>query len=94
MAGCSWEVIESFFSPDEYRRFVVWINNQVVNGRAESVRVLDSYAGPGFDEFWFKCCDSAEVWRLVAPEPPFRGYWGPVATKENNRTEDNGTDHV
>ncbi|TDV53004.1 hypothetical protein EDF87_10169 [Pseudomonas helmanticensis] len=78
MMGCEWFVIEQFHSPGEYERFWVWINHQVDGGAAERVPVTDSFAGLGFDEFWYKCTDSAVVWRLVAPDPPFRGYWAPL----------------
>jgi hypothetical protein len=31
--------------------------------------------GFGFEEKWFKCKESNEVWRLVAPQAPFLGSW-------------------
>lgn len=78
MTSCDWDVIEQFLSPGEYQRFCVWIKRQIDEGEVEVVPVEDSYAGTGFDEAWYKCKDSGVVWRLVAPEAPFLGYWGPV----------------
>lgn len=34
--------------------------------------------GFGFEEKWFKCKESDEVWRLVAPQAPFLGLWDRV----------------
>lgn len=78
MNECNWEVIEGFSSPKEYERFFAWITEQVQAGMVEQVPVQESYAGPGFEEKWFKCIVSNETWRLVSPEDPFHGYWGPV----------------
>jgi hypothetical protein len=47
---------------------------QVQAGMVEQVPVQESYAGPGFEEKWFKCTVSNES--LVSPEDPFHGYWG------------------
>jgi len=78
MNDCNWEVIEEFSSPQEYERFSAWLGNQVKAGVVVQVPVQDSYAGPGFEEKWFKCLSASETWRLVSPQAPFLGYWGPV----------------
>lgn len=78
MNSCNWEGIDAFSSPGEYRRFCTWIGDQVASGLAEQVAVQDSYAGEMFDEKWFRCKQSGDVWRLVAPDGPFHGYWGAV----------------
>ncbi|SEF01839.1 hypothetical protein SAMN04489800_3640 [Pseudomonas deceptionensis] len=78
MNECNWEVVEGFSSPREYERFSAWITEQVKSGITEQTPVQDSYAGPGFEEKWFKCIVSNETWRLVSPQAPFKGYWGPV----------------
>lgn len=76
MNKCNWEVIDGFASPDEYRRFCTWIEGLINLGEVEQVLVEESYVGSGFEEKWFKCIASSEVWRLVAPQAPFRGYLG------------------
>jgi len=78
MNKCNWEVIDEFLSPQEYERFVAWITDQVSAGMVEQVPVQESYAGPGFEEKWFRCIVESETWRLVSPQVPFRGYWGPI----------------
>lgn len=76
--GCNWEVIEQFISLDEYERFVRWLDKQINIGKIVLVPVMESYAGAAFEEKWIKCLSSSEIWRLVAPQAPFMGYWGPV----------------
>ena len=77
MNNCNWEAIHGFQSPGEYRRFCAWIDSQVKAGLVESISVGNSSVdvGFGFEEKWFKCKESNEVWRLVAPQVPFLGSW-------------------
>ena len=79
MTQCNWEVIDKFSSPSEYHRFCEWLDEQLKDRSVEEVPVRDSYAGPLFEEKWFRCKESGEVWRRIAPQDPFHGYWGPVA---------------
>lgn len=51
---------------------------------ALEVPVKSHYVGRYVDEKWFKCLESNEVWRLVFPQDPFHGYWGPVSNKYRN----------
>jgi hypothetical protein len=76
MNECNWEVIDGFSSPYEYERFIIWIDDQVKNGTVVQVPVMESYAGSAFEEKWFKCLSSSDIWRLVAPQAPFLGYNG------------------
>lgn len=78
MCNCSWEIIEEFLSLGEFKRFCDWINSQLIEKTIIQVVVEDKYAGEYFEERWFKCKESNEVWRLVSPQSPFNGYWGPV----------------
>lgn len=78
MNECVWEVIESFSSPKEYERFSAWIGGQIEAGVLQPISVQGSYAGMGFEEKWFRCIVSGRTWRLVSPQDPFHGYWGPV----------------
>jgi hypothetical protein len=36
------------------------------------------YANVGLEEKWFKYMSNGEVWRLVRPDPPFKGIWSKV----------------
>ena len=79
MSNCSWEIINEFTSLGEYMRFCTWLDDQVRNDAVDELSVKDSYAGPYFEERWFRCKTSGEIWRVVAPQDPFHGYWGPVS---------------
>lgn len=81
MGNYNWELIDAFVSPAEFNRFCSWLDDLLVGGFATETPVLDSYAGPLFDEKWFRCNASSEVWRFVTPQGPFHGYWGPVKFK-------------
>ena len=78
MCNCNWEAIEEFSSPTEFKRFYDWINSQLEEGIIDQVSVEDTYAGEYFEEKWFKCKESGQIWRLVSPQVPFLGYWGAV----------------
>lgn len=75
MNNCNWEVIEEFSSFNEYRRFSIWIEQQVAYGVIEEVLVKEPYSVFGVKERWFKCLKTSEVWRLVSPDAPFKGCW-------------------
>ena len=77
MNACDWEAIHGFESPGEYRRFCSWLAAQVNAGSVEEVPVTrpsDDLIS-GLDEKWYRCKASGDVWRLVAPQAPFRGLW-------------------
>ena len=80
MSKCNWEEIHGFESPGEYQRFCAWLDSQLRAEIIESVPVgLSKLRVPyGFNEKWFKCKESGEIWRLVAPEAPFHGSWEEV----------------
>lgn len=80
MSRCNWEAIHGFDTPGEYRRFCVWLESQIAAGMVESIPIGQSKKEIpfGFNEKWFKCKESNETWRLVAPDAPFRGSWAEV----------------
>ena len=74
-----WEEIHGFDSPSEYKRFVQYIERQVRLDHAIEIDADKNYGeGEIYGGRWFKDIDSAEVWRLVPPDFPFRGLWEPV----------------
>lgn len=79
---CNWEAIQGFESPGEYRRFCTWLAEQIESGLVESVPVIEPSNDLifGLEEIWYRCKASGEVWRLVAPQAPFRGSWGELKT--------------
>ena len=77
--SCNWEEVAGFESLDEYEQTRALLEEQVKSGAALPVD-LDRQKrwGTAFDEHWFKCNRDGQVWRLVAPDPPFRGVFKPV----------------
>ena len=73
----NWEIIDAFYSMSEFDRFFGWIKKQVRLGFAEEVVVEKPYGGSPW-EFWFACGFCKKKWRLVTPDPPFRGLFEPV----------------
>ena len=74
-----WEEIHGFTSPGEYTRFVRYIEGQVMSGAAKELPA-DPTVGKGliYGGRWFRDVETGAVWRLVAPDPPFRRLWEPV----------------
>jgi hypothetical protein len=76
MSEFVWEEIHGFLSPSEYQRFVEYIESQVATGQAVEVPVNPQYhKGEIYGGRWFQDAGSGEIWRLVAPDFPFRGLW-------------------
>jgi len=74
-----WEEIHGFTSPGEYTRFVRYLEGQVAAGQALEVPVdLDYGSGEIYGGRWFQDVETGSVWRLIPPDPPFRGLWEPV----------------
>jgi hypothetical protein len=77
----TWEEIHGFDSPGEYTRFAKYIEGQVSAGLARERDVDPRYErGMIFGGRWFEDIETREVWRLVAPDFPFRGVWEPVVS--------------
>ena len=75
---CGWKVIEGFDGEDDYDRLKAEIRKQVDAGRATEEPVRKPYSGVDWDEHWYRCRSTRSTWRLVAPDPPFRGLFKPV----------------
>ena len=41
--------------------------------------VITPYANVGLPEKWYRCTRCGTVWRLVEPDPPFKGLWKRVS---------------
>lgn len=78
---CNWDKVDGFRSLDEYEQTLALLQEQVKSGTAAAVD-LDPQKrwGTAFDEHWFRCHADGQVWRLVAPDPPFRGVFKPLRT--------------
>lgn len=73
---CDWTAIDRFESLAHYEDFLARITKEVSDGRARLVPVDPKRAwGTAWDEHWYECLPNKEIWRVVAPEPPFRGVF-------------------
>jgi hypothetical protein len=71
-----WAEIHGFASPGEFDRFATLIDQLVSSGEAMEIGVDGSYGrGEIYGGRWFKNVDTGHCWRLVPPDPPFRGLW-------------------
>jgi len=76
-----WEEIHGFATPGEYVRFLGYLDQLVAAFQAVEVPVDQEYGrGEIYGGRWFRDVESGAVWRLVPPDPPFRGLWEPVQT--------------
>jgi len=81
---CSeWVEIDAFRSRREYEFLVNWLDSLISQGIVLEVEVTQPYANSRlFDERWLLCLATNEVWRFVAPEPPFKGLFERVDKDE------------
>ena len=81
--ACEWEPVREFGSSREYERFQQRMEDQVASGLAARVPVQSPYSGSSlWEEHWYECLSDRQVWRLVAPDPPFKGIFKPVALQK------------
>lgn len=65
----------SFNSWQDYQQFELSLRN----GREfKEISVGSLYADVGLVETWFECMKCYKKWRLVEPDPPFKGIWEEV----------------
>ncbi len=71
-----WYEIRGFQSPNEYSRFVRYVEDKVKAGVAQEIPPLLSYQkGCLVGGRWFMDAGSGEIWRLIPPDFPFKGVW-------------------
>lgn len=71
-----WEEIHGFNGPKEYERFVKYIEKQIETKVAEEILPDPNYSkGEIYGGRWFKDLETGEIWRLIAPDIPFKGLW-------------------
>jgi len=79
MNNCPWEEIYEFALPSEYNRFIKYLERQIHNNEVEEIEVDPNYeANTIYGGRWFKYLETDEIWRLIAPDFPFKGLWEPV----------------
>ena len=78
-ANCGWGRVDGFGSLAEYEQIRDSISQQIRDGHADERRVAKAYSGlKTIDERWFRCKATGDIWRLIAPDPPFPGIFQKV----------------
>jgi hypothetical protein len=73
------EEIHGFDTLGEFEKFQNYLQQQVVEGSLSRVNTDKNYEkGLIYGGDWFECKVCKEIWRLVAPDFPFRGLWEKV----------------
>ena len=82
-SDCLWEEIHGFVVPSEYNRFIKYLERQIHNNEVEEIEIDLNYGfGEIYGRRWFKHITTGEIWRLIAPDFPFKGLWEPIRDKE------------
>lgn len=66
---------ETFSDWTDFDNFSLSISH---NPEFVAISVMAPYANVGLPEKWYRCVHCGTVWRLVEPDPPFRGLWQKV----------------
>jgi hypothetical protein len=70
-----WEDGREFRSFADYERFRSALNEAISLGKVEEVivgrKIMDR-------EQWVRHPARDEIWRMIEPDAPYHGYWGPV----------------
>jgi hypothetical protein len=76
MNDCPWEPIKGFRDYAEFQRFCAWMRDTVAEGKAEKIPVVSPYRGiKSLTEEWYRHIESQIIWRLIWPDPPFKGLF-------------------
>ncbi len=76
MNTCPWQSIHGFASYAEFQQFCVWMREIIAEGKAKQIPVLSRYRGiESLTEEWYIHIESQTTWRLIWPDPPFRGLF-------------------
>lgn len=74
--------IKEFKSHSEYERFVKYLDDRLTENELSEIEPNEYYHGKSQhglnDDRWFKDCSSEDVWRLVPPDFPFKGFFEKV----------------
>lgn len=73
--------VEGFDSVSGYQRLQSQLDRLERTGAAMRTSIPTGQGwGTAWQESWYQCKGTGEVWRLVGPDPPFRGIFKPVAS--------------
>lgn len=74
--------IEEFKSIIEYNKFVKYISDRLSEREIIEIEPKEYYHGKNLwgenKDRWFKDCSTNDLWRLVPPDFPFKGFFEKV----------------
>ena len=74
-----------FSSSDDFDEFVEML---IKSSDFQRVDIkLPFSGGVGFTEYWYKRKSTNQIYRLVEPDPPFKGNWSIVVASETDRID-------
>lgn len=78
---CRLRSLHSFFNWEDFCDF-----KKTVEARTNffPVTVAHSYANLNLEEYWYQCQSCMQIWRLVAPDPPFKGLWRAIPKNQGS----------
>lgn len=76
------EEINEFNSFSEYERFIEYLSKRISENEIEEIEPQEYYSGKSpyglNNDRWFKDNSNNEIWRLVPPDFPFKGFFKKV----------------
>lgn len=80
MTSCSCTQIREAGGFSSFPDYEVHKEAVLNSGLFDTEPVTQRYGGVGgLEESWSRCKACGELWRLVEPDPPFKGMWSPVS---------------
>lgn len=81
MCQCNIRNEGGFSNWDDFDEFSI----RIANTNFKNIPVKETYSDVGFVEMWFQCNKCGSIWRLVEPDPPFRGNWSRVISLQQGK---------
>jgi len=79
---CWLKKIKEFTSYSEYERFAKYLADRLNEGEIEEIEPKEYYHGKSMlginEDRWFKERSYGDIWRLVPPDYPFKGFFEKV----------------
>jgi hypothetical protein len=76
------EPITEFNSISEYNQFILYLSKRLSENEIEEIEPKEYFHGKspyGLNkDRWFRDCSCQDIWRLVPPDFPFKGFFEKV----------------
>lgn len=72
VCDCNIREAGGFNGWDDFAKYSAQV---IDSGGFKEVPVKKPYSDVGLIEKWYECSKCGNLWRLVEPDPPFKGNW-------------------